>query len=375
MGKKVVSILTTSHFDAEGKRCVYGGAERYGIELTKMFLESGWEVNWWQAGLGWSKQLLPGVTIQGIPVKDSFAQTCSSLNQAFYEQADRVDLAIYFVTFLCYPLTLPKSIAISHGIFWDYPSWESRIGGHLQGDEWYHRMEKALSSPGKVVSVDTATINWATWHWPAMLPRFEYIPNFVDTSYFHPLPENKKDDKIRIVFPRRLTTVRGIGEAMEAAKIITEKYTGVEFHFVGRGHDYQHERQMMRWAAQSNNFFYYWRSPMGMKEIYQHMDICLIPSKSTEGTSLSCLEAMACGLPVIAGNIGGLPDLIIHNHNGLLIKPSAENLVESIKQLIENKEERQQLGEHARNTALMFDISIWKERWKSVIQSVIGEEV
>ena len=374
MKKKIASILTSSHFDAAGNRCVYGGAERYGIELTKALLEWGWEVNWWQAGLGWTKQLLPGVTIHGVPVRDSFAQTCAGLNRAFYEQAGRVDLAIYFVTFLAYPLALPHSIAISHGIFWDYPGWESSIGGADLREEWLVRMEQALYGPDKIVSVDTATINWAAWRWPVLLPRFTYIPNFVDTTYFEPLPERRKNEPLRILFPRRLTTVRGVGEAMEAAHFISARYPGVEFHFVGRGHDYRHERQMLRWAAARDNFYYYWRSPMGMKEVYRHMDICLIPSKSTEGTSLSCLEAMACGIPVIAGNIGGLPELIIHNHNGILIEPAVENLVGAIAELIEDEEKRLRLGRFARETACEFDLSIWKRRWQAVIQSVTGTE-
>lgn len=374
MSKKIVSILTTSHFEADGNRCIYGGAERYGIELTRFFLELGWEVNWWQAGLNWTRQMLPGVTVHGILAQDSFVQTCSSLNRAFSEQAGRVDLSVYFVTFLAYPVAFPKSISISHGIFWDYPTWENRIGGMDLKKEWLRRMEKALYAPTRVVSVDTATINWVAWRWPALLNRFEYIPNFVDTAFFHPADEAKarKDNKIRVVFPRRLTTVRGIGEAMKAANTLTVLYPWLEFHFVGRGHDYQHEKQMLNWAAENENIYYYWRTPDGMKEIYQNMDICLIPSKSTEGTSLSCLEAMACGLPVIAGNIGGLPDLLIHNYNGLVINPTASQLIDALIYLIDNKEERLRLGQKARETALKFDLTRWKERWKNLIDEVMG---
>lgn len=374
MSKKTVSILTTSHFEADGNRCVYGGAERYGMELTRLFLELGWAVNWWQAGLDWTRLLLPGVTVHGVPVQDSFVQTCSSLNRAFNEQAGPVDLAIYFVTFLAYPTALPRSISISHGIFWDYPTWENRIGGAVLKKEWLLRMEKALYAPSRVVSVDTATINWAAWRWPALLNRLTYIPNFVDTAYFCPLDSAKRrhDGRIRVLFPRRLTTVRGIGEAMQAAAVLTRRYPELEFHFVGRGHDHRHERQMLCWAARHENVYYYWRTPEGMKEIYQNMDICLIPSRSTEGTSLSCLEAMACGLPVVAGRAGGLPELLIHKYNGLVINPTAAGLIEALTFLVENEEERRRLGEKARETALCFDLSVWKKRWADLIGEVAG---
>ncbi len=374
MSKRTVSFLTTSHFEAEGNRCIYGGAERYGVELTRLFLELGWKVNWWQAGLNWTRPMLPGVAVHGIPVRDSFAQTCSSLNRAFSEQAGAVDLAIYFVTFLTYPEVLPRSISISHGIFWDYSTWENRIGGAQLKEEWLWRMEKALYAPSRVVSVDTATISWAAWRWPALLNRFVYIPNFVDTSYFHPITGEKHrgDGKIRVLFPRRLTTVRGIGEAMQAAAVLTRRYPELEFHFVGRGHDTRHEQQMLSWAAKNDRIYYYWRTPGGMKEIYQNMDICIIPSKSTEGTSLSCLEALACGLPVIAGRAGGLPEMLIHNYNSLVINPTTAGLIEALTHLVENGEVRRRLGEKARETASVFDLAIWKKRWTRLIEKVMG---
>lgn len=373
MSGKTVSFLTTSHFEADGNRCIYGGAERYGVELTRLFLKLGWKVNWWQAGLNWTKHMLPGVAVHGVPVQDSFVQTCSSLNRAFNEQAGAVDLAIYFVTFLAYPTALPRSISISHGIFWDYPTWENRIGGAHLKNEWLRRMEQALYAPSRVVSVDTATISWAAWRWPALLNRFAYIPNFVDTDYFRPLTEEnrRRDGRIRVLFPRRLTTVRGIGETMQVAKILGERYPALEFHFVGRGHDPRHERQMLNWAAENDNIYYYWRTPEGMKEIYQNMDICVIPSKSTEGTSLSCLEALACGLPVIAGRVGGLPELLIHGYNSLVIDPTVAGLTEALSHLAENGEARRRLGEKARETALAFDLAVWKKRWARLVEKVM----
>ena len=53
--------------------------------------------------------------------------------------------------------------------------------------------------------------------------------------------------------------------------------------------------------------------PDEMNKAYQNADITLIPSLYSEGTSLSCIEAMACGNAVIATRIGGLSDLIIND--------------------------------------------------------------
>ena len=56
-------------------------------------------------------------------------------------------------------------------------------------------------------------------------------------------------------------------------------------------------------------------SQNAVEEIYAIGDIFLLPSGS-ESFGLSALEAMACGVPVIASNAGGLPEVVLHNVNG-----------------------------------------------------------
>ncbi|NPV53652.1 MAG: glycosyltransferase family 4 protein [Firmicutes bacterium] len=100
------------------------------------------------------------------------------------------------------------------------------------------------------------------------------------------------------------------------------------------------------------------------------MDVALIPSKATEGTSLSCLEAMGVGCAVIASYVGGLSDLIIEGYNGRLIKPTVENLVSTLVELIEDSEKRAYLWRNARETSLSFTLDMWRLRWARVIGEV-----
>lgn len=370
MSKGKVGILTTNHYNPEGNRVVYGGAERYGIELTRLLLELDYEVAWWQVGTGWQKEFLPGVPLHSIAESGDQFQTCPRLNQSFYEQAVQMDFAIYFVTFLAYPQVLDKSISISHGIFWDYPGFDSVVPTEELRRERLRRLWIALNGPQKVVSVDTATIQWATTTWPGLWHKFEYIPNFVDLNMFSPPEKKEERETIRILFPRRLTSVRGINEAARAAEILSGKYNHLEFHFVGRAHDDRLEKEMIRWTGKFSNIYYYWAPPQNMNRVYQNMDIVLIPSKSTEGTSLSCLEAMAAGCAVITSYTGGLPDLITHGFNGLLVKPTANNLISAIEELMADRDRRGHLADNARITARYFSLDIWKQSWTKVISEV-----
>jgi glycosyltransferase involved in cell wall biosynthesis len=87
-------------------------------------------------------------------------------------------------------------------------------------------------------------------------------------------------------------------------------------------------------------------------EYYKAMDVFVLPSRS-EGFSLALLEAAAAGIPIIASNIPGNDEFIIHKQNGLLFDiKNPDELVESIKIFDDTKTLAQELGEKASKDAL-----------------------
>ena len=368
MSRGRVGILTTYHIHNDGERIIYGGAERYGIEFTRMLVEMGYEVSWWQIGSGWTAEVIPGVPLYTLPAEGVSYQFCPSLNHAFHEKAQGIDYAVYFTTLLAYPEALEKSISISHGIYWDYPLWERMFPTEDHRREWRRRWKDALERPRRIVSCDTATLRFINASWPGLAPKLEYIPNFVDLNVFHPPAEEPKRERIRILYPRRLTSVRGINDTLISIARLSAEYDHLEFHIVGRGHNDEKEREMFAWAAERDNVYYYWQPPHAMAHVYRNVDIVLIPTKGAEGTSLSCLEAMACGRVVVAGCTGGLCDLIIDGYNGVLLRPlTARTLTDAIRLLVEDGDLRKRLGRRAYETASAFSLEKWKERWSEVI--------
>jgi len=371
MTLKKIALLTTNFFHPTQERIIMGGAERYQVDLCRLLRDLGYHVEVWQIGEGWTKEF-DGVKIRSIPANKSQFNTFPELNANFYENAMSFDYAIYFILPLAYPLAREKSIAISHGIFWDWPGFESVAGRDEDRREWLRRMDKALTGPQKLVSVDTNTINFfnATLH--SHYHKWEYIPNYVDTGLFRPIEDEVTNtgDIVRILFPRRLVPVRGINETMRAAEILTARYPWIEFHFCGRGHDDKTEMLMSQWIETQERCFYNWKTFEMMPEVFQNADIVLIPSRSTEGTSLAALEAMACGKPVVAGLAGGLSDIVLQGYNGYLIKPTVENLVTVIEELAKDKAKRRIMGERGREIALSFNRNIWDQRWAKVLGDV-----
>ena len=74
-----------------------------------------------------------------------------------------------------------------------------------------------------------------------------------------------------------------------------------------------------------------------LRDIFLSSDITIIPSVM-EATSLAAMEGMACGLPVISTNVGGMPEIITHNTTGWLVNSKNSNDVASIIEKIINEE-------------------------------------
>ncbi|MBT1450659.1 glycosyltransferase family 4 protein [Glaciecola sp. XM2] len=86
-----------------------------------------------------------------------------------------------------------------------------------------------------------------------------------------------------------------------------------------------------------------------VEELLAASDIFSLTSE-TEGMSKSILEALAANLPVLATNVGGNKDLVIHDQNGYLIEDhQPSSLTDYIKVLIQNAELRQKMGDESRN--------------------------
>ena len=76
-----------------------------------------------------------------------------------------------------------------------------------------------------------------------------------------------------------------------------------------------------------------------------------------EGLGTSILDAQVVGLPVVASSTGGIPEIIHHNQNGLLVPPGHPfKLAEALLFLIDNKKRRIQLGEAGLDSVKGFSI-------------------
>ncbi len=108
--------------------------------------------------------------------------------------------------------------------------------------------------------------------------------------------------------------------------------------------------------------------------IYSAADVCVVPS-TQENLANTVMEALACGTPCVAFNIGGMPDLIEHQKNGYLAQPyKIEDLAQGIAWVLENEERHHKLGDRAREKVKQeFTLEIPARRYASLFKEILDK--
>lgn len=108
-----------------------------------------------------------------------------------------------------------------------------------------------------------------------------------------------------------------------------------------------------------------------MVALYQQSDALLFPSR-LEGLSQAVLEAMSCGLPVVASNRSSMPELISHRHSGILCdSEDIDSYANSLNELIGDAELYRSIRINARQTIVQhYDEDIVIERYISLYKSI-----
>lgn len=355
-------------------RIIFGGAERYLIDLCHLLQEFGHTVTVYQPFFGINNpftKVYKGITFVMIPNHPAswMYHTSVDLNWKFNELTALDDLFIYFATYLAYPYAKSPSITISHGIYWDNIQGNNIINtfDESQRKEFFKRQLYGFTATDAVVSVDSNVRKVIQAIEPGTEKKIQVIYNYVDTKKFTPVP--KTWDGINVIFPRRLTTMRGSTEITRAFI----NYPQYNFNLVGQAHDDKAAQAFYNSHKRRKNVTFGFKETDDMTEEYQKADISVVPTMACEGLSLSLLESMSCGLPVITTPVGGLGDAVIHGYNAIVYDPNHEDLGQCIDYLANNPAIREKFGKRNREIAVeCFDIDIWKARWTELIKQFGG---
>ena len=333
--------------------------------------ELSWNVDVFQAS-PIAKRVFDGVNVFGIDAKPDHVSMFPGLNSVFAQRSLDYDLRIYFHWHVSAPKVCHRSIVVSHGIFWDAPSTRFNRLHSLDKHEWEKRLLYGLTAPEAFVAEDRNTINVIKAMWPGYEHRLVYIPPGIDLLAFSGSESKDESGVVRIVCPQDFAMEQGINEILSVAGMVWEQRTNAEFHIVGYMRDAKDASVMADHISLLPNCKFYSVHWDSMADLYPKLDFALMPFRATEGASLYCLQAMACGLPVIAGFAGGLAEFVVHGWNGYLVSPEAGNLIRAVHELSSDRSLRLRMGENARRLAEGYPESSWKQRWKNLLYRVLA---
>lgn len=360
-----VAVLTPCFYEPMATESaplpVMGGGERYLVDLMTLLTDLGCHVDAFQPSVEPWRRSYDGLTVYGLGVHGIYYDMHPAVNLLFHEVTQEYRHVIYHTFSMCYPRARPESIAISHGIWWDVAT-----EGWWRTPEWRRRIFECIENAGTLVSVDTNTLNWVRAERPDLSGKLRYLPNAVDLNLYHRDEGPADTSRVTILFPRRLVAGRGFDLMLDIAADLAAARPDVCFRFVGRG-SASAEARVRELCQRQARVEWEWRRLEDMPEVYRAADITVIPSLFSEGTSLSCLEAMATGNAVLATNVGGLGNVVLDGYNGLLVEPDREAIETGLLRLIEEPGLRQRLGCHAVETAQAFSSTRWREAWVGLL--------
>ncbi len=177
--------------------------------------------------------------------------------------------------------------------------------------------------------------------------RIEVVPNGVDTGIFHPSAGWPGDDGY-ILFAGRLVPQKGVDVLLKAFAAVLRRCGNARLTIAGTGELELYFERMARYLGVFQQIsFVRWQTGTDLVHLFQHCKMLVIPSYY-EPFGIVALEAMACGRPVIASSVGGLPEFIEHGQQGYLVPPGDHlQLARRIVELLEHPELDMAMGKAA----------------------------
>lgn len=184
--------------------------------------------------------------------------------------------------------------------------------------------------------------------------KFSVLNDFYDFSIFeirNKEAEKKKLNfdlaKINILFPGALRKIKNIYSILKSL-LTLRLYYNSKIHLYIAGYGYEEEN--LKKFIKRNNLtdcvtFLGNLATESLVSYYNACDLICLPSYS-EGFPTVIVEALLCGTPVVASNVGGIPEVIQDNYNGIIIDPkSVDSLIDGIKKCVNKNWNRSKLRE------------------------------
>lgn len=228
----------------------------------------------------------------------------------------------------------------------------------------------------KIVVLAQSSKNFLIKRYNFIKDKIVVIPNGINLERFDVLKDNEIRsrynirEKYIVGYTGTFFPWQGVEYLVKAIPYVLNEIKDVKFLLVGYGPEFEFIKELLyKMELEAKVILTGKVSPEEIPNYIASMDIFVIPRPSTLATEtalpLKLLEAMAAGKSIIATEMGGLSEVIVHNENGILIpSPEPEELAKKISYLLLHPEVRERLGISARDSVCK------KYNWEKSVQKM-----
>jgi D-inositol-3-phosphate glycosyltransferase len=262
----------------------------------------------------------------------------------------------------------------------------ARSSEELEGDYRLNGEQEVINISDRIVAATPAELAQLQWLYKVANQKITVIPPGVDVSRFYPIPVDEAKEFIGIppcermlLFVGRIEPLKGLDVLIEAICLMKQAGRLIDKPFclaiIGgtpEDSDVAENEEMERLRALREHFglqdlitFLGKRSQDTLPYYYSAAEVVVVPSQY-ESFGMVALEAMACGTPVVASQVGGLAFLIQNGINGFTVPvDDPRSLATCIENILDDDELCQKIGKQAFITAQNYS-------WERIANRIIA---
>lgn len=197
------------------------------------------------------------------------------------------------------------------------------------------------------------------------------IMNGVNTDNIHPIKNDYKADAdaFKILHIGRFAEAKNHETIVDSFAKFHQHHPKSTLTFFGEGVKFEKIKEKVKNDNLTDSILF--KGAVGdVTSHFHEYDVFILPSLF-EGMPITIIEAMAAGMPIIASNVGGIPDIITNRKNGILIKPEAADLVKALNELADDEGLRKRLGETALESSKLYTSDQMAREYVNYYQTLI----
>jgi glycosyltransferase involved in cell wall biosynthesis len=167
-------------------------------------------------------------------------------------------------------------------------------------------------------------------------------------------PPEPSSEHLRLGIVGQVDAWKGHADLLEACALLAREHSAPELHIFGSGNPVYKTELVQRSSDLGIQARVRWHDYVSDRRlIYSSFDVCVVPSRSQDPLPTTAIEAGFFGLPSVVTRRGGLPEIVEHEVNGLVVEAERPaELAAALSRLIEDPSLRQRLGASARRRAV-----------------------